>query len=169
MSIRFAKYFTRNESEDFSDSGNYFRCYDYKGVIRISVCKQKDNGYYIAGKVIGGDFDPTLNYIGLDLEQIQLYEKINEVLNRYNFGCNEEIVDLDSWVKDLDSVIQVLGTVENSTVTIYLNELDNKFYAFKWDKKEDQKDYEKIFSPLLIDEKSLDKFNVKRLVVKNYK
>lgn len=161
MAVRLAKYFKRREDWDFSDDGNYFRCYEYRG-IRISLCKSYD-GYYIEGRSSDNliDFD-LKNY---DLEYLKICDKVLGVLDRYNDGSEESQIDLETWVKDLDSALELLQATQKPKPVIYLSSLDNKYYGFRFEKRYYSQDYEKKLSQIYINESNINKYEIKKLVV----
>ena len=160
MAIRLATYFKRREDWDFRDDGNSFRCYEYKGM-RISIHKSS-YGYFICAR-LDSAFDYDL--VSMDLEYLKVYDEAHAIFDRYNDGSDESQIDLKTWVKDLDYILDLIAKTPKPKPTIYFNELDEKYYGFKWERQYSKGDYSRKLSQIYINNNNINKFNVKRLVI----
>ena len=101
--MNFKKYgFIRTPEEDFSDDGNRFTCYDYKG-FRISYLKDSYGEVYLSLH------NPREEYSDLDYffdEVYEAYHKIGAVCDEYNGESNMTNEKLSLWAQDLDQLIK---------------------------------------------------------------
>lgn len=95
--VNFAKYgIKRDPQKDFSDDGNRFRFYNYKG-LPISYLKDGED-YYL---------DLRLDYLGI----ISKIDKEDyPILNKYN-GCKE--INMEELIKDCEYIIKKYNIKEN--------------------------------------------------------
>ncbi len=102
--LNFKKYgFIRTPENDFSDDGNRFKAYDYKG-IEFSYLKAYGEVY------LSGRFSRTYDKELLNKELAELGNKIISILDRYN-GVGSYLVDnetLESYKDDVDYVITLI-------------------------------------------------------------
>lgn len=102
--LNFKKYgFVRTPERDFSDDGNRFKIYDYKG-IKFSYLKQNSEVY------LSGRFYKNYNKELLDKELAELGNKIISILDRYN-GVSSYLIDnetLEAYKDDVDYAITLI-------------------------------------------------------------
>ena len=133
--LNFKKYgFIRNKENDFSDDGNRFKCYDYKG-IEITYLKDPDYEVFLSARV------PYYSSLELFFPKVaDTSSKMLGIADRYNQGQSITNEDLESWAKDLDEMLEMKKEIDeyvdslrgNATINVY--KFNNEYFVYFYDK-----------------------------------
>ena len=133
--LNFKKYgFIRNKENDFSDDGNRFKCYDYKG-IEITYLKDQYYGVFLSARV------PYYSSLELFFPKVaDTRSKMLGIADSYNHGQSVTNEDLESWAKDLDEMLELKKEIDeyvdslkgNATINVY--KLNNEYFIYFYDK-----------------------------------
>lgn len=126
--LNFKKYgFTRVPEEDFSDDGNHFKMYDYKG-IRISYLRDTDGDVYLSARATR-DIEILYGIREFFRDVREQSAEISSIENRYNgvqYFTNEQ---LDSYARELDILKDKIYELKRSIEIHRINDAIN-IYTF---------------------------------------
>ena len=106
--------FVRIPTEDFSDDGNRFKMYDYKG-LRVSYLRDGDD-FYISPR---GCWDGRLSYEEYSkLDHYRSLDKLNGTANVTDTDVDELVNDIEAYMKEYLDVVNHLEAVNDEDMKL---------------------------------------------------